>query len=169
MTVTPLDIVLVILPAVVGYGSQRLCSVGKNAGSSVLFRPPAWAFGIIWPILFLLFGLSWALAARESPTCIDVSHVWANDCPSRCVDNRIRLCKKQKNSCLGSPPRSSCGSGILWSGYWSVKSYDCTPGRMGYIRTANEHDRGTGKICYLTVKRSGDDYHVSNLINLIKF
>lgn len=68
MTVTPLDVVLVLLPAFVGYGSQRLCSVGKNAGSSVLFRPPAWAFGVIWPILFLLFGLSWALAARESPT-----------------------------------------------------------------------------------------------------
>ena len=70
MTVTPLDIVLVLLPAFVGYGSQRLCSVGKNAGSSVLFRPPAWAFGVIWPILFLLFGLSWALAARESPTLL---------------------------------------------------------------------------------------------------
>lgn len=70
MTVTPLDIVLVLLPAFVGYGSQRLCSVGKNAGSPVLFRPPAWAFGIIWPILFLLFGLSWAIAARESPTLL---------------------------------------------------------------------------------------------------
>jgi tryptophan-rich sensory protein len=70
MTVTIRDVVLALLPAVVGYGSQLVCSVGKNAGSSVLFRPPAWAFGVIWPILFLLFGLSWVVAVRESPTVL---------------------------------------------------------------------------------------------------
>lgn len=66
MTITVRDVILVLLPAIVGYGSQLICSVGKNAGASVLFRPPGWAFGVIWPILFLLFGLSWAIAIRES-------------------------------------------------------------------------------------------------------
>lgn len=66
MTVTIQDVLLVLLPAVVCYGIQLGCSVGKNAGARVLFRPPAWAFGVIWPILFLLFGLSWAIAVRES-------------------------------------------------------------------------------------------------------
>jgi benzodiazapine receptor len=64
--VTIQDVILVLLPAIVGYGTQLGCSVGKNAGSGVLFRPPAWAFGVIWPLLFLLFGLSWAIAARKS-------------------------------------------------------------------------------------------------------
>ena len=65
MTITIRDVILVLLPGIVGYGSQLICSVGKNAGASVLFRPPAWAFGVIWPFLFILFGLSWAIAVRE--------------------------------------------------------------------------------------------------------
>ena len=65
MTITVRDVILVILPAVVGYGSQMICGIGKGAGQNVLFRPPAWVFGVIWPILFLLFGLSWAIAARN--------------------------------------------------------------------------------------------------------
>ena len=66
MTITITDVILVLLPAIVGYLSQLICGVGKNAGSKVLFRPPAWAFGVIWPLLFLLFGLSWAVATRNS-------------------------------------------------------------------------------------------------------
>ena len=64
MTVTIRDVILVLLPAIVGYGTQIACDVGEKAGDSVLFRPPAWAFGVIWPILFFMFGLSWAVAAR---------------------------------------------------------------------------------------------------------
>ena len=64
MRVLPQDVILVLLPGVVGYGSQFLCGIGENAGDSVLFRPPAWVFGMVWPILFLLFGISWAVAAR---------------------------------------------------------------------------------------------------------
>jgi benzodiazapine receptor len=64
MTVTIRDVILVLLPAVVGYGTQIACDVGKNAGETVLFRPPSWAFGVIWPILFLMLGISWAIAAR---------------------------------------------------------------------------------------------------------
>ena len=57
MTITILDILLVFLPSVIGYGSQYLCNIGKNAGKNVLFRPPSWVFGIVWPVLFLLFGI----------------------------------------------------------------------------------------------------------------
>lgn len=65
MNITVRDVILVLLPGIIGYGSQLICGVGKNAGESVLFRPPAWAFRVIWPILFLLFGFSWAVAIRE--------------------------------------------------------------------------------------------------------
>ena len=34
----------------------------KGAGVRINARPPAWVFGIVWSILFLLFGLSWAFA-----------------------------------------------------------------------------------------------------------
>ena len=66
MTITPQDVILFLTPAIVGYGSQLICGVGKDAGKSVLFRPPAWAFGVIWVVLFALFGISWAIAARKS-------------------------------------------------------------------------------------------------------
>lgn len=65
MKITIVDVILVLLPAVVGYGSQFACNIGKKAGESVLFRPPAWAFGVIWAVLFLCFGLSWAIARRN--------------------------------------------------------------------------------------------------------
>jgi len=65
MTITILDILLVFLPSVIGYGSQYLCNIGKNAGKNVLFRPPSWVFGIVWPVLFLLFGISWEIANKN--------------------------------------------------------------------------------------------------------
>jgi tryptophan-rich sensory protein len=65
MNINSQDIILVILPAIIGYGSQLICSIGKNAGSNVKFRPPPWVFGVVWPILYLLLGISWAIAARN--------------------------------------------------------------------------------------------------------
>ena len=65
MNITYTDVLLVLLPAIVGYGSQMICKLGNNAGSNVKFRPPPWVFGVVWPILFLLFGLSWAIAFRN--------------------------------------------------------------------------------------------------------
>tara|TARA_Y100000389_G_scaffold203017_1_gene250119 strand:- start:31 stop:489 length:459 start_codon:yes stop_codon:yes gene_type:complete len=65
MRIKIVDIILVLLPALVGYGTQAFCNLGKSAGAGVKFRPPAWAFGLIWAILFILFGLSWAIALRS--------------------------------------------------------------------------------------------------------
>ena len=65
MKLTPRDYILAILPLVIGFGTSFFCRVGKDAGSVVKFRPPAAAFGIIWTILFIMFGISWAIAARN--------------------------------------------------------------------------------------------------------
>lgn len=65
MEITYQDILLVIIPTIVGYSSQLLCGMGKNSGSNVKFRPPPWVFGIVWPILFLLLGISWAIAYKN--------------------------------------------------------------------------------------------------------
>ena len=66
MKITWMDTLYFILPSVIGYGSSALCDIGKSAGDTVKFRPPAFVFGIVWPILFALFGLSWAIAMRNS-------------------------------------------------------------------------------------------------------
>ena len=65
MKITWKDILFFLIPGVLGYSLQALCPLRK-AGKDVKFRPPAVAFGIIWAILFILFGLSWVIAVRES-------------------------------------------------------------------------------------------------------
>ena len=59
------DILYILLPSIIGYGTTMFCKTGKDSGSVVKFRPPAYVFGIVWPILFILFGISWAIAMRN--------------------------------------------------------------------------------------------------------
>ena len=59
------DIVYFLIPAIICYTVTAFCKIGKTAGGNVKFRPPPMVFGIIWPILFILFGLSWAIAMRN--------------------------------------------------------------------------------------------------------
>jgi len=66
MNLNLLDIVYIILPGLLCYGIQAICSVGKDAGGKVKFRPPAWFFSVIWPILFLLLGISLMLSMRRN-------------------------------------------------------------------------------------------------------
>jgi translocator protein len=66
MNVSVNDIIYLLLPSIIGYSTTALCKMDKKSGDIVKFRPPPIAFGIIWPILFVLFGLSWAIAMRES-------------------------------------------------------------------------------------------------------
>lgn len=60
------DIIYIILPSIICYSVTAFCKIGKDAGNKVKFRPPAEIFGIIWPILFILFGVSWAVAMNNS-------------------------------------------------------------------------------------------------------
>jgi len=64
MTITPFEILIVLIPSVLGYGLSMICPVSKNAGNEVPFRPPSYVFAIVWPILFILLGISMMLAFR---------------------------------------------------------------------------------------------------------
>lgn len=66
MKLEALDILFLLLPALIGYGSGMLCVIGKDAGKDVKFRPPPYVFGIVWPVLFVLFGISWVYAAKNT-------------------------------------------------------------------------------------------------------
>lgn len=64
MQATP-DMALLLVPGLLGFGASALCPVGRNnAGNDVPFRPPAAAFGVVWPVLYLLLGACLRLAAR---------------------------------------------------------------------------------------------------------
>ena len=61
-----LDVMLILLPGLLGYATSAVCPIGKSAGETVLWRPPAWVFGVVWPILYVLTGAAWYLAQRRS-------------------------------------------------------------------------------------------------------
>lgn len=54
-----LDLVILLIPLISGYSVSSICGPSKKSGAIVKFRPPAWVFGIVWPILYLLLGLAW--------------------------------------------------------------------------------------------------------------
>ena len=59
------SLVLLLLPGAAAYGVTKCCPMTADAGSEVKFRPPAKAFGVIWPVLFLFLGASWVAACGK--------------------------------------------------------------------------------------------------------
>jgi len=48
---------LAAVPAALGYSLSAACKMPKS--DSIPFRPPAWVFGVVWPILYALLGIAW--------------------------------------------------------------------------------------------------------------
>jgi benzodiazapine receptor len=61
---TPEDSFRLFYAMVVGFIVSMNCKMGKDSGKSVKFRPPSYIFGIVWPILYILLGLSWINSSR---------------------------------------------------------------------------------------------------------
>lgn len=68
------NIVKLFAPMFLGYVVNRLprCNyrLREMAGASVKFRPPAYVFGIVWPILYIMFGISWILATQRENSLV---------------------------------------------------------------------------------------------------
>jgi len=60
------ELVYLFFPMLSSYVVSGFCKMGKDSGKLVKFRPPAFVFGIVWPILYVLLGISWVLAMRET-------------------------------------------------------------------------------------------------------
>ena len=58
------DIIWIVLPTIIGFCTQAGCPIGKDAGASVKFRPPAVAFTVIWVLIFIAYGFSWSRAVH---------------------------------------------------------------------------------------------------------
>ena len=65
MKINSSNIALLLLPLVSGFATAYFCSPGKKAGKAVGFRPPAWIFSVVWPVLYLLMGWSWIQATKS--------------------------------------------------------------------------------------------------------
>lgn len=67
---TPTTVVrafLAIVPGATGYAMSAVCPMRSGAsGGSVAFRPPPLTFAIVWPILYVLLGISWFRVAGKT-------------------------------------------------------------------------------------------------------
>ena len=68
-------IALITVPAIVGFGSLSGWLSNSGYGNSwfdglekPFFMPPGWAFGLVWPILYVLLGIAVALVLQEPMT-----------------------------------------------------------------------------------------------------
>ena len=52
------DIIIILFPIISGFSIGNYCGIKETSGESVSFRPPPWVFALVWPILYLLIGLS---------------------------------------------------------------------------------------------------------------
>lgn len=52
------DLMRLFYPMIAGFVVSKSCKM-ERSGINVKFRPPSFIFGIVWPILYILLGLSW--------------------------------------------------------------------------------------------------------------
>lgn len=57
-------------PMFAGYLVSLKCKMSKS-GTNIKFRPPGYVFGIVWPILYILLGLSWIHSNYKQIKIID--------------------------------------------------------------------------------------------------
>ena len=60
------DGVLCLMPIVTGYVASGICPVKDRDEDRESFRPPGIVFSIVWPVLYILLGISWAIANRQN-------------------------------------------------------------------------------------------------------
>ncbi len=72
-TVQTSDIIYLLLPVVFGMLSSFLKKRNERKSASQ-YQPPGWVFGIVWPILYILLGISiflqWRSANRKYDTSV---------------------------------------------------------------------------------------------------
>ena len=66
------EYLIIPIPAILGYVTSMFCKVAKSSGENVAFRPPTIVFSLIWPILYVLFGLSWFYSRKINRELSDI-------------------------------------------------------------------------------------------------
>ena len=60
-----INILRLLLPAFFGYLVSYFCKMDNSPGFVVKFRPPSFVFAIVWPILYILLGISWIYSVKK--------------------------------------------------------------------------------------------------------
>ena len=98
MNINIKDTVYFLLPTIICYSVTAFCKISKESGNNVKFRPPSQVFSIIWPILFVLFGLSWVIAMRNCENQVLCFSVYMLTTISLALWIYIYGCKKSNKS-----------------------------------------------------------------------
>ena len=64
--------ICLLIPIITGYLASMVCEIGKDAGTTVPSRPPAWVFATVWPLLYLCLGLAWVIIRNQNSYIIDI-------------------------------------------------------------------------------------------------
>lgn len=65
------NIIRLFYPMIIGFTVSKFCKMEKS-GVNVKFRPPPYIFGIVWPILYILLGLSWINSNPDKNSDIEI-------------------------------------------------------------------------------------------------
>ena len=63
-----------LLPMILGYIMSYFCKM-DNSGKNIKFRPPTYIFIIVWPILYLLVGISWINSIQKYDIKIEILYL----------------------------------------------------------------------------------------------
>jgi benzodiazapine receptor len=90
------NLLYILIPSIMGYTSALFCGVNKDSGKIVKFRPPPIVFSIVWPILYLLLGISWFLARKQ--LIVDIMYLSLN--LILCLWLYVYSCRKDKKNAI---------------------------------------------------------------------
>ena len=65
------DLLRLFYPMIAGFVVSKFCKM-ERSGVNVKFRPPPYVFGIVWPILYILLGLSWINSKPDKNMNIEI-------------------------------------------------------------------------------------------------
>lgn len=54
-----LDILRLTSPIITGFMTNLIFKIDRDTANKVKARPPSWAFGVVWSLLYILVGISW--------------------------------------------------------------------------------------------------------------
>jgi tryptophan-rich sensory protein len=85
----PLSVLVVLSPLVLSGLVASACPMTADAGRKVAARPPAWAFSVVWPLLFLGLGVALLRAGCRWPSAalVVLLAAWQATYSGRCLRN----------------------------------------------------------------------------------
>ena len=68
-------LILVVIPILFGLITSFICPVSRESGRVVKITPPNYVFGIVWPILYFLIGISWYFITSENNIYLHIPYI----------------------------------------------------------------------------------------------